>query len=157
MNTSLRLNLCLLISVLPVLLPGQAKMVIDLKVPVLETADLAPAQLGATLYLMQSDWAVVSDVGEEVAVWITDYERHRNILGQQVISCVLELRDPSLLRIGNLRKREQITVRYWPGETEHQRFQQKFLNDLEALSEELKVEAYYLGKEIEATLHSSLK
>lgn len=49
---------------LPLGIFGQNKIIIDLKVPLLETTNLAAAQAGATVYLMQSDWATVSDINE---------------------------------------------------------------------------------------------
>ena len=132
------------------------KIVIDLKVPLVETADLAPAQAGATVYLMQSDWATISEVNEDVAVWLTDYERKKNILGQQVISLTLEVREPSGIRIGNLKQKKSLTVRYWISPSKSTQFEQQVLKDLEHLSQELKLEAYYLGVKIEDVLKALL-
>ena len=136
---------------------AEDKVVIDLKVPLMETADLAPAQAGATVYLMQSEWATVSDLGEDVAVWLTGYERHKNILRQQVISLTLEVREPSALRTGNLIEQQKITVRYWPDAAKSEKYQQQILNDLDDLSQDLKVEAYHLGQKIASTLQALLK
>ncbi|MBT6945703.1 MAG: hypothetical protein HN995_00810, partial [Candidatus Marinimicrobia bacterium] len=72
--------------ILPVVIIAAEKVVIDLKVPLVETADLAPAQAGATVYLMKSEWATVSEIKEDFAVWMTGYERKKNFLGQQVVS-----------------------------------------------------------------------
>lgn len=136
---------------------AEAIIKIDLKVELLETADLGPAQLGTTLFLMRSDWATVTDMGEDVAVWLTGYERHRNLLGQQVIRCDLEIRDPSFVRSGNLQQRETVTIRYWPHRHESSKYEQEILNDLHALSEELKIEGYLLGKKISKRLEQVLK
>lgn len=133
------------------------KTVIDIKVPLAETADLAPAQAGATVYLMQSDWATVSELKEDVAVWLTDYERKKNFLGQQVISLTLEVREPSSIRIGNLIEKKKITVRYRNTPSDTSRFKQKIFNDLDDLSHELQIEAYFLGVKIESELKESLK
>ena len=96
--------------IFPVLIMSGEKVVIDLKVALVETADLAPAQAGAMVYLMKSDWASVSEFKEDVAVWMTDYERKKNFLGQQVVSLTLEVREPSSIRTGNLIKKQNITV-----------------------------------------------
>ncbi len=150
-------KLFLFILIIPILSLGNDKLVIDLKVPLLETSNLAPAQAGATVYLMKSDWAIVSEVKEDVAVWLTDYTRHKNLLRQQVISITLEVREPAILRTGNLIKQEKITVRYWPDGSKSEKFKQQFLNDMEDLSQELKVEAYHLGLKIESELRVLLK
>ena len=141
----------------PVLLLGGDKVVIDLKVPLVDTANLAPAQAGATVYLMKSDWATVSEINEDVAVWLTSYERRKNILGQQVVSLTLEVREPSGIRTGNLIEKRNIKIRYrnWSGDST--RFSQEFLNDLDHLSKELQIEAYYSGVKIEAALKDMLR
>ena len=142
------------------ILPGMSmageKVVIDLKVPLVETADLAPAQAGATVYLMKSEWATVSEINEDVAVWMTDYERKKNFLGQQVVSLTLEVREPSSIRTGNLIKKQNITVRYRVSASDTTRFKQEFLNELDNLSQELQIEAYFLGVKIESVLKGIL-
>ena len=151
-------TLILLLSlILPMLIMAGEKVVIDLKVPLLETADLAPAQAGATVYLMKSDWATVADFKEDVAVWMKDYERKKNFLGQQVISLTLEVREPSSIRTGNLIKKQEITVRYRMSAADTTRFKQNFLNEMKDLSQELQMEAYFLGAKIEAVLKDMLK
>lgn len=147
----------LLLILLPLFGFTSDKLAIDLKVPLSETADLTPAQLGATVYLMQSDWATVTEVGEEVAVWLTDYERKKSFLGQQVISLTLEIREPTALRTGNLIKKKKITTRYWVTSSSPSKYDQKLLIKLDSLSHELKLEAYYLGIKIESSLQSLLK
>ena len=142
------------------ILPGMSmageKVVIDLKVPLVETADLAPAQAGATVYLMKSEWATVSEINEDVAVWMTDYERKKNFLGKQVVSLTLEVREPSSIRTGNLIKKQNITVRYRVSASDTTRFKQEFLNELDNLSQELQIEAYFLGVKIESVLKGIL-
>lgn len=150
---SLTLVFCVL---LPAVSMAGEKLVIDLKVPLVETANLAPAQAGATVYLMKSDWATVSEVNEDVAVWMTDYERKMNFLGQQVVSLTMEVREPSSIRKGNLIKRQSITVRYRASAADTSRFNQEFLNELDSLSRELQIEAYFLGVKIEAVLKGIL-
>lgn len=98
----LQFNKILILLFLPLLSLAADKIIIDLKVPLTETTDLTPAQVGATVYLMKADWASVSEVGEDVAVWLTGYDRKKNFLGQQVISLKMELREPSSIRLGNL-------------------------------------------------------
>ncbi len=122
----------------------------------MEIADLAPAQAGATIYLMKSNWAEVSDLGEDVAVWLNGYERHTNILRQQVISLTFEVREPTILRTGNLLKQEKIIVRYWPDRSQSDEYQQEMLNQLSDFSRDLKIEAYHLGLKIESQLRSLL-
>ncbi len=145
-----------MLGLLPLFVSAAEKTVIDLKVPFAETADLAPAQAGATVYLMQSDWALVSEVKEDVAVWLTGYERKKNIVGQQVISLTLEIREPSSIRIGNLLKTREVKVRYWINPSDTTRFKQPILNELDNLSTELKMEAYFLGVRIEKELKDLL-
>ena len=147
----------MLIILIPQIVIAGDKLVIDLKVPLVETADLAPAQVGATVYLMQSDWASVSEINEDVAVWLTDYERKKNFLGQQVVSLTLEVREPSTIRIGNLIEKRSIVVRYRNNAADTSQFQQEFLKQLEGFSQELQMEAYYLGVKIEAVLQEILK
>lgn len=147
----------LIFCTLPIMSMGGEKVVIDLKVPLVETANLAPAQAGATVYLMKSDWATVSEIHEDVAVWMTDYERKKNFLGQQVVSLTLEVREPSGIRTGNLIKKQKITVRYRGNSSDTTRFKQEFLNELDSLSQELQVEAYFLGVKIESVLKDVLK
>ncbi len=155
-RTKIKLLLMVLI-LLPLAIMGTEKTVIDLKVPLAETAELAPAQAGATVYLMQSDWASVSELKEDVAVWLTDYDRKKNLIGQQVVSLTLEVREPSGIRIGNLLDKKDITVRYWNKKPDTTRFKQQILNDLDDLSQDLQIEAYFLGVKIESVLHSILK
>jgi len=150
-------RLSILLLLLPLLAIGGDKIAIDIKVPLTETADLIPAQAGATLFLMRSDWALVTELGEDVAVWLTDYERKKNFIGQQVISLSMEIREPSSLRIGNLIEKERVTVRYWHSEKDSEKYNQQILNELDHTSKELKVEAYHLGKKIEASLEASLR
>jgi hypothetical protein len=144
-------------SILPVVTFAADKVVIDLKVPLVETANLAPAQAGATVYLMKSEWATVSEIKEDFAVWMTGYERKKNFLGQQVVSLTLEVREPSSIRTGNLIKKQNITVRYRVSASDTVRFKQDFLNELEDLSQELQIEAYFLGVKIESVLKGILK
>jgi len=143
--------------IFPVLIFAEGKLVIDLKVPLVETADLTPAQAGATVYLMKSDWATVSELKEDVAVWMTDYERKKNFIGQQVVSLTLEVREPSGIRTGNLIKKQDVTVRYRIKDPDTTRFDQELLNDLDELSQELQIEAYFLGAKIESVLKGLLK
>ncbi|MBT3684015.1 MAG: hypothetical protein HOB70_10750 [Chloroflexi bacterium] len=143
--------------IFPVLIMSGEKVVIDLKVALVETADLAPAQAGAMVYLMKSDWASVSEFKEDVAVWMTDYERKKNFLGQQVVSLTLEVREPSSIRTGNLIKKQNITVRYRVSASDTARYNQDFLNELDDLSQELQIEAYFLGVKIESVLKGILK
>ena len=145
-----------LILVLAQFVVGQEKVAIDLKVPLLETADLAPAQLGASLFLARSDWATMGDVNEDVAVWLKDYDRRTNWLGQQVIECTMEIREPSLIRIGNLKTSTRIRVRYRPKKM-IDKYDQQILNELDALSEALQIEGYLLGRKIEKDLKSILQ
>jgi len=148
----------LLVLLIPLCLAaGEGKIVIDLKVPLAETADLAPAQAGATIYLMRSDWATVSEMNEDVAVWLKDYDRRKNFLGLQVISLTLEVREPSSLRTGNLIKSQRVTVRYRDRDRSEPRFEKEILNALDDLSQDLQVEAYFLGIKIEAVLAGLLK
>ena len=148
------LPLCLMIAVSGL---AEEKIVIDIKVPLTETAALAPAQAGATLFLMRSEWATVSEIGEDMSVWFTGYDRKKNFLGQQVIKLTVEVRDPSTLRIGNLLKKERLTVRYWPTDPDEEKYDQQVLNDLNELSHDLQLEAYHLGAKLEATLKDLLK
>ncbi|MBC8194083.1 MAG: hypothetical protein ISR87_12545 [Candidatus Marinimicrobia bacterium] len=153
-NKTLILFIC---AILPVVTLADDKVVIDLKVPLVETADLAPAQAGATVYLMKSEWATVSEIKEDVAVWMTGYERKKNFLGQQVVSLTLEVREPSSIRTGNLIKKQTVTVRYRVSASDTARFKQDFLNELDDLSQELQIEAYFLGVKIESVLRGILK
>lgn len=157
MKSITKLLLILMSVMLPILLNAEDKIVIDLKVPLEETADLAPAQAGATVYLMKSDWATVSELKEDVAVWMKDYERKKNFMGQQVVSLTLEVREPSGIRTGNLLQKQDITVRYRNQGSDTTRFKQDFLNELDDLSQDLQVEAYFLGVKIEAVLEGMLK
>ncbi|NQT62259.1 MAG: hypothetical protein HQ556_04810 [Candidatus Marinimicrobia bacterium] len=152
-NKTLILFIC---AVLPVVTLAADKVVIDLKVRLVETADLAPAQVGATVYLMKSEWATVSELNEDVAVWMKKYKRKKNFLGQQVVSLTLEVREPSSIRIGNLIKKQTITVRYRVSASDTARFKQDFLNELDDLSQELQIEAYFLGVKIESVLKGIL-
>ncbi|NQV43159.1 MAG: hypothetical protein HQ506_12485 [Candidatus Marinimicrobia bacterium] len=147
----------LIFCILPAMSLGFEKLVVDLKVHLVETANLAPAQAGATVYLMKSEWATVSEINEDVAVWMTDYERKKNFLGQQVVSLTLEVREPSGIRTGNLIKKQKITVRYRGGASDSTRFKQEFLNELDNLSQDLQIEAYFLGVKIESVLKGILK
>ncbi len=156
MNTLNKTFIFLVCSILPFVTLAADKVVIDLKVPLVETADLAPAQAGATVYLMKSEWATVSEIKEDVAVWMTGYERKKNFLGQQVVSLTLEVREPSSIRTGNLIRKQAITVRYRASPSDTSRFKQDFLNELDDLSQELQIEAYFLGVKIESVLKNIL-
>jgi hypothetical protein len=151
-----RIGLILLLTI-PLTLVAQEKIKLDIKVPLLETADLAPAQLGASLFLMRSDWATLAEVGEDATVWLKDYDRRKNFLGQQVITIRLEIRDPSLIRTGNLQSQQKLVVRYWKAKTSSERYDQEILNQLQDLSDDLQIEAYYVGRKIEEELGNLLK
>jgi len=88
---------------------------------------------------------------------MTDYERKKNFLGQQVVSLTLEVREPSSIRTGNLIKKQNITVRYRVSASDTARYNQDFLNELDDLSQELQIEAYFLGVKIESVLKGILK
>lgn len=157
LNSMKMLILILLIFTSSIFAEEQEKTVLDIKVALTESADLLPAQLGASVYLLQSDWARVSEIGEDAAIWLTNYDRKMNFIRQQVISLTLEIREPSSLRTGNLIAEENVVVRYWPSDTPSPESQYKIVQELEELSHELKLEAYYLGKEIEGVLRSHFR
>jgi len=157
MNPAHKTVMLFICFLLPVLMIAGEKMIIDLKVPLVETADLAPAQAGATVYLMKSDWATVSEINEEVAVWLKGFDRKKNFLGQQVVSLTLEVREPSSIRKGNLIKKKDITVRYWVTPSDTSCFNQDFLNALDDLSRDLQIEAYHVGLKIESILKEMLQ
>jgi len=153
-----KLLLSLLISISGLIYAGEGeRTVIDIKVPLAESTDLLPAQLGASVFLMQSEWARVSEIGEDAAVWLRDYDRKKNLIRQQVLSLTLEIREPSTLRTGNLIAEERIVVRYWPSDHSSENSRHQIVNDLEQLSNELKEEAYFLGNEIESVLKQHFK
>ncbi len=157
MKLQKKLCILLVLILLPALMNAGEKVVIDLKVPLVETADLAPAQAAATIFLMKSDWAAVSELNEDVAVWLKNYDRKKNFLGQQVISLTLEVREPSSIRTGNLIKKQNIKVRYRVSPDDTSRFEKDFLNELDHLSQELQIEAYFLGVKIESVLREMLR
>ena len=153
----MRIALVMLVFVSGVLGQGPEKVILDVKVPLEATADLAPAQAGLTMFLMRSDWAVVSELGEQYEVWLKDFDRRKNLLGMQVITLLVEIREPALMRKGNLVKQLEVTIRYWPGETSTDKYDHQILNELSAYSMELQVEAYHVGKALEAKLQRLLK
>jgi len=137
---------------------SQEKVYFDIKTRFLEKADLMPAKAGATIVLMQSEWAGVREFGEDYSVWLTNYqsEKKKDIL---VISLDVELRAPSAVRTGSLIKQKRITVRMqeendWENVDS---ITDAIERELKNNSANLKTEAMIIGQEVEQSLRNFLK
>ncbi len=135
------------------------KIKLDIKVPLGLMAEVTPIQISVSYFLLTSDWATVTDFGEEYSVWITEYDKSTNIFNQQVVTLLIEVRSPAMLLKGSLIKSEKVKVRYRPGK--HIEFESEYANNIidniGAMPEDLMSEMYIVGKEIEKTLKGILK
>jgi len=93
---------------------AQEQVVIDVKTPLDSKIVLAPAKAGAAICLHRSEWAAVSEAGEEYSLWLKHYERIKEGRDTRA-EFTVELRTPALLRTGSLIARRQIRTRYRAG------------------------------------------
>jgi hypothetical protein len=98
----LLLSLCIfLLFLLPPQIYAQDRVAIDVKTTTGGKIDLAPVEVGMTVCLNQSDWANVSEIGEDYSLWLKSYERIKK--GENTEArLTLELRTPAFLRSGSL-------------------------------------------------------
>lgn len=82
---------------------AQDHIVIDVKTSVSGKVDLAPVEIGTTVCLSQSDWADVSEVGEDYSLWLKNYERIKRGKDTEAELSV-ELRTPAFLWSGECRQ-----------------------------------------------------
>jgi hypothetical protein len=84
---------------------------LDLKTKFSEKLDLSAAKNGALLLLMESDWAGVTEFGEDYALWLRHpvHERRGDSI---VVTLDAELREGSLFEEGDLLASRRITVAY---------------------------------------------
>lgn len=73
--------------------------------------DLAPVEVGTTVCLNQSDWANVSEIGEDYSLWLKSYERIKR--GEDTEArLTIELRTPAFLRSGSLITSRTVTTTF---------------------------------------------
>jgi hypothetical protein len=90
-----------LLFLLPPQIYAQDRVAIDVKTTTGGKIDLAPVEVGTTVCLNQSDWANVSEIGEDYSLWLKSYERIKK--GENTEArLTLELRTPAFLRSGSL-------------------------------------------------------
>jgi hypothetical protein len=90
---------------------AQDHVVIDVKTSVSGKVDLAPVEIGTTVCLSQSDWADVSEVGEDYSLWLKNYERIKRGKDTEAELSV-ELRTPAFLRSGSLVATRTVTTTF---------------------------------------------
>lgn len=115
---------------------AQEPVAIDVKTAATAKADVAPAEVGTTVCLVQSEWATVREVGEDYSLWLKRYERIKE--GQDVrVEMDVELRTPAMIRSGSLiAERPVSAVLPGPGE-EPSPSLRKRLDDFEAFRKAL--------------------
>lgn len=108
----LLLSLCiLLLLLLPPQIYAQERVAIDVKTTTGGKIDLAPVEVGTTVCLTQSDWAEVSEVGEDYSLWLQNYERMKD--GENTrAELAVELRTPAFLRSGSLIATRTVTTTF---------------------------------------------
>lgn len=120
---------------------AQDQVAIDVKTPLESKTELAPAKAGAAMCLHRSEWATISEVGEDYSLWLKEYERVKDGRDTRA-ELTIELRSPALLRSGSLIASQQVRARYRAGTNEVNipdslRWRQK---DITALWESIKDE-----------------
>jgi len=96
---------------LPVESYAQNRAAIDVKTSFSGKVEFAPVEVGTTVCLNQSDWATVTEVGEDYSLWLKEYERIKE--GNETrAEITLELRTPAFLRSGSLIETRQVTATF---------------------------------------------
>lgn len=107
----LLLSLCILLLLLPAQIHAQDRVAIDVKTTTGGKIDLAPVEVGTTVCLNQSDWANVSEIGEDYSLWLKSYERIKR--GEDTEArLTIELRTPAFLRSGSLITSRTVTTTF---------------------------------------------
>lgn len=127
----------------------QQRIIFDVKTSFVEKSDLMAAKLGVTIFLLQSEWASVSDVGEKFSVWLQDYSREQR--GNRIyISFDVEIRTPAMVRRGNTLDKQRISFNYaidskW---NDVNTTGQAIITEIENLSTDMQNEAYLAGEAV---------
>ena len=125
------------------------RVLFDIKSKHSEKVDLSPIKTGATLLLLQSDWAGIAEVGEDYSLWLKDSEL-KIVKGRILIKLRVELRTPALFRSGSLIKSENIEFSFKPVDKweDITSASKAIKQELENVSEEILIEATLGGEEV---------
>jgi len=127
----------------------QGKIFFDVKTKFSEKAELTHIKNALEYRLLNSDWANVTEFGEEFALWLVNYHKTQDD-NVSTTELDIEIRKPSLFSEGKLVDEEHIEVRYVVDvdnrrvDTHWQLFRQKFGN----ISDELVTEATDVSERI---------
>lgn len=109
--TVLSLLSCLLL--FPYQIHAQDPISIDIKTSFGGKVELAPVEVGAAICLNRSNWANVTEVGEDYSLWLKEYERIKDGRDTRA-ELTAELRTPAFLRSGSLVASRQVTATFRP-------------------------------------------
>jgi len=145
----------LLVILLSFNLNAQGKIFFDVKTKMSEKAELSHIKIATELLLLDTDWANVTEYGEEYSLWIKNYQKSRdyNLFD---VNLDIEIRTPSMWTDGRLLLSKHIEVSFATGyddqrvNTHYELIKQKLSN----LSEEMQMEAAEVSDRIIRELES---
>ncbi len=137
---------------------AQVKTYFDVKTKFYEKSDLSPAKIGTIIFLTQSNWGGVREVGEDYSLWLKKYER-KKINKTITIQLDVELRTPAAIRSGSLLSSQRIEVSFkaeddWKGVNS---IQDAIRREMSNKSREIQKEALFVGEEIVNVAYSLIK
>lgn len=107
------LSLCLCVLLFPYPLHAQDPVSIDIKTSFGGKVEFAPVEVGASICLNRSEWANVTEVGEDYSLWLKEYERIKDGTDTRA-ELTVELRTPAFLRSGSLISSQHVTATFHP-------------------------------------------
>ena len=134
------------------------RVFIDVKTKQSEKFDLLPLKIAVSIFLLQSDWALVCEVGEDYSLWMRNYHRER-INDEIFISLDVEIRTAALIRSGILLSKERITVPIKAREdwTDVNSIRDAIEKQIENTSKEIQDEAVIIGEEVVKVAHKLIR
>ena len=128
---------------------AQTKIFFDVKTKLFEKPKLTYIKNAVDLLILESDWASVTEVGENYALWIRNYKKQEDE-SSVTVNLDIEIREPRSWAEGKLLDSEHIKVIFGYQEdiqrvsNHYELFKQKFHN----LSDKLLLETTLVSEEI---------
>ena len=155
-------NILIITALLPMLFMFQVhqdkKIYFDVKTKLAEKSDLTAGKIGTIIFLVESDWAGVREIGEDYSLWLKNYRR-KKVKDIVIINLDVEIRTPSMFTSGSLLKSKTIKVAFraeddWSGvRSIRDAVERKMRNK----SRELQKEALFIGENVVKTAHELIK
>ena len=150
----LKTNFLILIFFLTLTLPCQGqgeeeKTYFDVKTKFAEKTDLMAAKLGTIIFIINSDWAGIKEIGEDYSLWLKNYKRKKE-KDTIYVSLDVEIRTPAMFRSGSLLESRKIEVHFkaedtWQGVKS---IIDSVEQEMKNTSQELKKEALFVGEKV---------